>query len=131
MNTNGRARFILLTLTFLLLNALILSHRLASKADAQIQCRQPPKQPFGIIESWTPSASVSVTIDTFWSGTLKDAIELAFQKWQSNGVINCSHVTFNSFNNTPVPEGIKDGTAFPPQFSVYVFPAPTRVIRRT
>ena len=122
MNRTNRATFTITIFVFVFLNALILSQRMQSAANAQASCRTPPFSPFGKIYTWPQNSTVSVNIDSFWSGAGKEAIEKAFDNWENARFINCSRVTYNPATNNPVPQGIRDRSIRPPAFSVNVFP---------
>ena len=112
----------LVILTSVSVNLLILSYGLGTaEVNAQIGCQLPPLAPYGIRETWSQNVTASVNIDPFWSGERMNAVERAFDNWESSRVANCSLITFQPATNNPVPEGIADGSVRPPVHSVNVY----------
>lgn len=116
MVTNKRTKLFLMTLTFVCLNAAILSSRYwPAEVNAQVACREPPLADFGIRETWPKFSQVNVNIDSFWGGAKKDAIEKAFDNWEAAGAgsPNCSGMVYHPTTNNPVPDEVRDRVVRP------------------
>lgn len=93
------------------------------EVNAQVSCRTPPFDQFGIRHTWPQDSRVIVNFDSFWAGDKKNAIEKAFDNWEDAGVrFNCSYVVFHPAANNPVPQGVIDGSVRPPPQTINVVP---------
>ena len=106
----NRAAYFIVALAFISVNALVLVYRyLPLEANAQtILCKTPPHHEQGIRYTRPQGKHVSVTIDSFWTGQKKDAVEQAFHNWENNSVANCSQVKNPRRKRTGLSSGLPE-----------------------